>query len=386
MSSPYYLPEGLVSEGISAWSLDTFNITLPASCFLCHSKQLLDTDVSCIEISNVTLELYVQRAKTKPQSLIGASGTKYVMLKDRRTGERLLRLELTSKSLKERYLQGICLETLPLLYELIMKDRLVTFSYENLLLQPVTDFDYERLYLWEYSLEFLCDYYRSLKASYFKSEEKGRCLVLYTEPEKNNVGFYVNERRHSKSIVSAHIKSYYKWGEMLSKDEDMMQFITAPEALLKKVHRQELTVSGKAQAKALGLSGTTLSELIRMPQDLISEAYELVMDANFNPHLVKKAKSPQRLTVRQELLYIACHNLLRDLHSGEGRTIQEVRDYFLQGEHSSRQRKSKLNKDLKIVLDLLLQEGVTGKPISEHSPDASSEIKAVDLLTKLFGR
>ena len=386
MSSPYYLPEGLVSEGISAWSLDTFNITLPASCFLCHSEELLDTEVVCIEISNATLELYVQRAKTKPQSLIGASGTKYVMLKDRRTGERLLRLELSSKSLKERYLQGICLDTLPLLYEVVKEDGIVTFSYEDLLLQPVTDFDYQRLYVWEHSLEFLCDYYRRLKASYFKSEDRGRYLRLFTEPEKNNVGFYVNERRHSKSIVSAHIKSYYKWGEMLSKDEDMMQFITAPEALLKKVHRQELTVSGKAQAKALGLSGTTLSELIRMPQDLISGAYEAVMDANFNPHLVKKAKSSQKLTVRQELLYIACHNLLRDLHSGEGRTIQEVRDYFLQGEHSSRQRKSKVNKDLTLVLDLLLQEGLTGKPISEHSPDASSEIKAMDLLTKLFGR
>lgn len=381
MSFEQFLPDGLISDGVSVWSLDTFNLTLPSGSFLLHSDELKAKTVIETEWDEETGEIYTERKKTKAQSVTGISGTKYVMVKDRRTGEHTLRLEITSKSLKSSYLLGICLDTFPALVEALRKDKVASFSPSDLLLSYVTDLDYQRLFIWEESPQMLCDYYSHLSSCYEPVKLRGRHFRVFCQVEKGNIGFDLNERRHTKHIASSHLKSYYKGGELLTKGEDILQYITVPEPLLSKLHRQELTIAGKDQAKALGLSGTTLEELLRMPQETITGALSKVMEANFMAKHMRPKKSSEALSTGEELIANFLVYLLPQVGYLEALDIATKSFPY-----SSRDRKSKAKAQVRKIAELLISQGVKPKPLSEHSPNPMKEIEGIDFLQRLFGR
>lgn len=385
-----YFPDGLISDEVSVWSLDTFNLTLPSGSFLLHSDELKAKTVIETEWDEETGEIYTERKKTKAQSVTGVSGTKYVMVKDRRTGEHTLRLEITSKSLKSSYLLGICLDTFPALVEALRKDKVASFSPSDLLLSYVTDLDYQRLFIWEESPQMLCDYYSHLSSCYEPVKLRGRHFRVFTQPEKGNIGFDLNERRHTKHIASCHLKSYYKGGELLAKGQDILEHIfpdtfpellMCPSSIVSKLHRQELTISGRDQAKALGLSGTTLEELLRMPQETITGALCKVMEANFMAKHMRPKKSSEALSTGEELIANFLVYLLPQVGYLEALDIATKSFPY-----SSRDRKSKAKAQVRKIAELLISQGVKPKPLSEHSPNPMKEIEGIDFLQRLFGR
>lgn len=376
------LPLELFSKGISNWSLDTLNVTLPPDAFTLHSDELRAKSVIETEWDEETGEVYCERKKVKAQTVTGSSGTKYVVMKDRRTGGSSLRLELTSKSLHGKYLHGISTHTLSSLLREVLSDGVCEFAsgiHSDRV--AVTDFDFQRLFIWEQSPQMLCDYYTHLSTCYEPVSLKGRHFRKYTDIHKGNIGFELNERRHTKHIGSAHIKAYFKGGELLTKGEDMLQYLTVSEHYLSRLHRQELTVSGKAQAKALGLTGTSLTNVLQMPQDLISGALEKVMDSNFKARHMKPQTHTESLSTSEELTANFLTYLLPKVGYLEAMDIA-TKSY----PYSTRDRKSKVKGQVRKIAQMLISQGVKPKPLSEHSPEPEEELESVDFLQRIFGR
>jgi hypothetical protein len=169
-------------------------------------------------------------------------------------GQRIPTLYLTflinSKHLRERYFEGITLDTLPLIYDYLMSFNVVKFSYDTFLNSRYNDTDI--------CVDFNStpEHFEGLKTN-VKSLSSNPELWLSATNQENNSGIWSptrNEPRANATPSKPFIKFY-------SKDEDFTYQSTSfaqtyiDSKLYKDLYRVEATIKNSKHKAYLGISG-----------------------------------------------------------------------------------------------------------------------------------
>lgn len=377
------LPPELLLNGVSLFTLDSFDIRIPLSEVTILSSEL-EACITVTESDSETGEVYHQTIKVSPHKVVsGSEITKNKRVYSKQgnksgVGENL-RIQINSKSLGEMYFYGISSETLPLLYDIIIADSVVYFTYESFLEGKLTDYDFKRDFIYEGSFPDLLNFYKHYENTYNKSSNKYRSCVVTPDYETLNIGLELNVRRHTKSISGSFFKSYYKGGLLLTKDISYKEEYLSelPEDTLRTIHRQEFTVSGLTHSKALGLGDdNSLRAVTSLPQELIQRALSLILKANFTKEPISMNTNEHSLSTRQEILISALKYILRTESYPEAIRI-------LTQELSSRNRRYQVKTDIREMTEYILSSEHI-KEVTEVPERLKEQKETYELLSGLF--
>jgi hypothetical protein len=393
-----YLPPELVSKGVSLFTLDSFDIRIPLSEVTILSEELASKGVIVTEADSETGEVYNQKIKTSPQTLtLGSDITKnkrvYSIQGNKSGIGENLRIKLSAKSLGSNYFYGISSkatqepyeeyqsisDTLPLLYEVIISDSVVDFTFDSFLEGKLTDYDFKRDFIFEGLLSDLVNFYKHYQSSYNRTGKRNRFCEVDSKPEALNIGLQINDRRHSKSISGSFCKSYYKGGLLLTGDKSFREEYLSdlPEYVLRTIHRQEFTVSGLTHSKALGLGDdTSLRAVASLSQDVIQRAFNLILKANFTKEPISMNTSEHSLSTRQEILISALKYILRNESYAD--TIR-----ILTQELSTKNRRYQVKADIREMTEYILSSEHI-KEVTEVPERLKEQKESYELLSGLF--
>lgn len=378
------LPQELLTDDITPFTLDSFDIRIPLTEVEILSDELSAKGVIVTEVDTETGIVYKEFIKDSPQKVTSGDeltkNKRTYSVQGYKTGEgKYLRINLSAKSLGSDYLKGISLDTVSALYDILISDSVASFSFESFLRGELTDFDYKRDYLFKGLLSDLLTFYQHYQSVYNANKNKVRGVSVFPHINKLNVGLEINERRYTKSIVSTFFKAYYKGGELLTEGRNFYEeyLPEVPENILRLIHRQEFTVSGKTHSKVLGLGGdTSLQGVLTTPQEDIERALSLILRANFTKEPIRM-KSDKELTTREEMILGVLKHLIN--------TVGQLQaEYILLSEITDRRRKSEVrgsilkvkhylynsehSKDLKEVPERLIEQGATFERLTHLFP------------------
>lgn len=172
---------------------------------------------------------------------------------------------VNSKHLKERYFEGITLDTLPILYDFLMSFKIVSFSFQSLLNSRYNDTD-------------ICVDFNSTSEHFeaLKNELKG----LSSSPEhwhtaigqKDNSGIWTPIKREPRANATPSkpfIKFYSKQEDFTHKSRDFARAYIESDQY-KDLYRVEATIKNSKHKAYLGISGAkTFGAFLHLDMQLL---------------------------------------------------------------------------------------------------------------------
>jgi hypothetical protein len=235
---------------------------------------------------------------------------------------------LSSKVLEAPYLEGITSKNICIAYKNLMKQGLIEVSYDNFLNGECTDVDIKKDYPFKQPLKSYIDTFEK----YTKANRDGY------RPFKNkeNVGFQWSKRETTGFMTRPYLKIYDKEIELKTKSANFANAYLKPESY-KGLVRIETTIKDRSHFKALGVTNTTLKNILGLPIEIKEKAILRALDS----HLMKVDKATMEKSKRLPPSERDIHNtLLIGMESGLG--FYEVRQRMLMGfEGNTLRRKSK---------------------------------------------
>lgn len=235
---------------------------------------------------------------------------------------------VNSKHLKERYFEGITLDTLPLIYEYLLSFKIVNFTYESLMNSRYNDTDI--------CVDFKStpEHFKGIKAD-IKSRSSNPEIWQSATNQDNNSGIWTPIRKDPRKHATPS-KPFVKF---YSKHEDFehksISFSTAyiEKERYKNLYRIEATIKNSKHKAHLGISGVkTFGAFLQL--DL-----QLLLQQVVNEYFLNKTKlvtKPDDLTPIEKIVV----DLMNEL-TNKGATNSELFAYFNRAD-VSRQVRSKL--------------------------------------------
>ena len=277
-------------------SIDSFRLRLEIPLLTSYNKELNKTlvtyDIKNVNAGNLDEIEDLHKQKRNRYQLDGfslyASISENLLVGFNRRCDCIV-LTINSKQIGSRYFEGITLNTLPIIYNLVKSLEILDCDYETFLNSSPTDIDFKK----DHELEF--DEYKELvdgcEVSTKESNKSyGGCFTI---KEKTNYGIQWNDRKSSKFITSPFTKIYHKGFNFITPTKNRGAKEFADQYLshldFSKVIRIETQVKNKEHLKRLkiGLKDCTLKELL----SLSSENKDKILSNAFNSHLSKRTKS-----------------------------------------------------------------------------------------------
>lgn len=378
-------PLGLLEKGFSGFSLDSLCVNIPLENVEVLNDNLFNTLTQLSYITQ-TGEFYESRDKDNPLKIrvkdteenIG-SHREYAVHTTKAGDRKILRIWFSSKSLGSLYFLGITPDTLPLIYQKIQEDAQVSLSYETLLRGRPTDFDVKRDFLFK-STEDLLRLYRHLEATFNPSRKIRRGVEVFEKDSGMNVGININERRHTTSVVSTFLKSYFKGGLLLTEDRLFLDTFLShiQEDTLRMIHRQEFTISGRTHSKALGLGPcSSLEGVLSIPDTKWEEVLSNVLQANFWK-LPMKEQRENSVSLRQKIV-LGVVNCL----TFRGITMPEIREILL-SECTDKHERHKVTKEIREALHILAERASNSGDKKDTPERLKEQAENWDRLFRLF--
>lgn len=235
---------------------------------------------------------------------------------------------VNSKHLKERYFEGITLDTLPVIYDYLMSFKIVSFTFDSLMNSRYNDTDI--------CVDFKStpEHFEGIKAD-IKSRSSNPELWQTATGQKDNSGMWSPIKRNPRENATPS-KPYIKF---YSKHEDFehksISFSTAyiSKELYKNLYRIEATIKNSKHKAHLGISSAkTFGAFLHL--DL-----QLLLQQVVNEYYLNKTKlvtKPDDLTPIEKIVV----DLMNEL-TNKGATNSELFAYFNRND-VSRQVRSKL--------------------------------------------
>ena len=189
--------------------------------------------------------------------------------------EKFLTILISSKTLKERYLEGITKSNVHLVYDYIQGLNLCTFSLESFLNGHLTDVDFKRDFINTQGLKLVDAL--SEKAIPVKY---GRACTPFRE--KRNQGIQYSERETNRFNTAPYLKIYSKELDMDYRSWDFRQRYL-PDVNFENLWRIETTVKNKSHFKQLGVRTTTLKAIMDLDQDQLENILKRAVKSHLEP-------------------------------------------------------------------------------------------------------
>ena len=213
--------------------------------------------------------------------------------------EDYLTILITSKTLKERYLEGITKSNVQHVYSYIQSLNLCSFTFESFMNGHLTDVDFKRDFTNIQGLKLVSDL--SLKS---QAVTYGRACTTFKG--KSNQGIQWSERKTERFKTAPYLKIYSKEHDMDSKSREFRERYL-PGVNLQNLWRIETTVKNKSHFRQLGVHTTTLKAIMDLDQDQLQDILRRAVQSHLEP-LTRQYHSegikPDDVMMRNAMLYI----------------------------------------------------------------------------------
>lgn len=267
-------------------SIDSCKLTIPLSLVKSYNYQL---NREWITVDKETLSEIDSEFKKKRIAYYGKGFTVYASIQENRLISKgyysdCIVLLINSKHLGSRYFEGITLNTLPIIHNLLVNElKILDCSFDSLLSASITDIDFKKDYLIDF------DNYKELikgcKAMTKPSNNKDKGCRDFTG--KTNYGIEWSVRETNKYLTNPYVKIYHKGLELIYNSDEWYD-IYLPYLDVSNVMRIEVTIKNKKHLESLklGLKSFTLREVLKLNQ----EQMQKIIATCINSHLLPRTK------------------------------------------------------------------------------------------------
>ena len=269
---------------------------------------------------------------------------------DKRTYSFLVIL-FNSKLLKERYLEGVTIGNISVVYNELMKQGVAFFSYEDFMnFGELTDTDYKN----DIVTTSHVSVYSRLNDSAKSHKQIHRGCNLFNE--FTNKGIQFGDRKKATPAYPF-LKFYSKYLELFgNRESDSYLFASTYGITVNKdTIRTEFTVKNKKQWKRYGIENTSLESILSIDSEKIQSIMQEVIQIHLNPRTPNITKRMSKLTPDKEML---CNLIAVNLHNGLG--IEQIINLTISS-IESRSTRSKKRKSLMELYNLHLKETKEGE-------------------------
>lgn len=251
--------------------------------------------------------------------------------------------QVNSKMCRERYLEGVTLDTIKDVYDYIMALNIVFVDYEEFLFGFVTDIDFA------YDINITASLMVDLnKKIYSKVREDRFKYVDKPFGKQDNVGMQFNKRDKATPSLPF-IKIYHKGVEMKHhSNEFYTAYLSGID--LSNYGRLEYTLKNAKHQKYLGISIKTLSQLLEVDRMLMENiVLRGIPEGYVEKRLIVKDYSKISPTER-----IILHLMTEVVnHGGDKQSIYSVLNTFDMNEKSDRRDKSRVKKTIDNLVSMM---------------------------------
>lgn len=300
-------------------SIDSFRYKIPLESIDIVNQNVLDAMIN-VKINATTGEI-LKETKTKNGWIeVQKHGYEIGFSKgdDTLTNQQWAVIKISSKLLEHRYLEGITMSNIELIYNNLMSCNVFNMSFEQFLSEGIlTDIDIKKDV--DLSRE---DFKRGIKEfAKYSRPQRNKKFGVNTFSSKNNVGVEWNDRA-TANAVNPFLKLYDKELESRYKDALQIQKNQVPffdtyvnPSELKNRVRIEATIKNGYTAKKHGIESMTLMNVLMQTSAQLNKILVDSLNSNVERR-TPQARMPEndKITPQELLNYILLNNLIE--HQG----------------------------------------------------------------------
>jgi len=275
-----------------------------------------------IEVNELTGEIRTDKEFKDSAYYVKNQGisTRYALEKQPtkdKTVKQFLVIAVNAKMLGSLYFDGLTPENLIEVYNYLISQKVVSFSYKDFLNSECTDVDYKK--------DFICPdidlLIKKLSSLTIQSNRKGEGFQMFNK--ENNKGIQWADRKTTSISKAPYIKIYSKHLDLISQSKEFRQtFLQDKE--IKNLTRVEFTIKNKKHYRLYKVEDTTLKSVVSISQPILNTMLKTTI-AKHTEKVIKpiKAKTDGKLSATDQKLI----NLVQmAIESKIG--ISELRRYY----------------------------------------------------------
>lgn len=337
-------------DKINIICIDSLKLRIPLTLVQISDKSIFD---HYIEVNTSTGETSVEFPKTKFKEYHFSRTSKVKVGIEKRItsqgkADDCLIIYLNSKALKQRYFEGIHMDSIGAIYSDLMALNVFHIDYETFLRSDCTDIDFKYDSVMNQSewSEVLNQFKLATIPS--KESDKGYTAFKPTKNEPYQNGLQYNKRA-TATISKPFLKLYWKGGELLSKskeyrDEHLSDF--TDEQLLQFV-RIETTVKNKKHANKLGIENATLLGLMSLTEqvktDVFRQIFTKYLEKPKRQLIIEKMDKLDKLKPTDHVNYVSIISLMEHT-KGTSDEVIETLIQTIEGKVSRSRQKTHLKR------------------------------------------
>lgn len=266
--------------------IDSFKIRIPMQEVLVLDNTLLTGWTKFSEETGIIDEEFKDHAIKFNDNGIK---TKYlitsIFLKNKGRKEEFLIILINSKKLKQRYLEGITKDNISIVYDYLISQEVVYFTYIDFINSECTDVDFKT------DLNIELDKFRKgvtgLKKQAKTSINTGRGCNVFNQ--KRNVGIEFSKRGTTAYKSNPFLKLYYKTLE-LNGNSAVFREEYLKEKNIDNLCRVEFTVKNKKHFRSFEIENTNLWSLLNLSNETKKDMLQIVVNKHLEKRIVPTAK------------------------------------------------------------------------------------------------
>lgn len=174
---------------------------------------------------------------------------------------------INAKMLRGKYFEGITTDNIKTVYQFLMDQKVVSFSYEDLMSGNCTDVDFKNDV---YANEILMmEALKVMKGNAKPNTNIDSGALLFDK--KNNKGLQFNKRTTTEYLKAPYLKIYSKYWDLESKSKEFKQAHGIETS--NDMWRVEYTLKNKKHLAHFGI-GNTLHDVLSVPQTTLKTALD----------------------------------------------------------------------------------------------------------------
>lgn len=309
-------------------SIDSFRYKIPLEAIDVNNSNVTDQMVT-LKVNARTGEQLSETWKSNQWLEIPKDGYTIGFCVTNKFGVEYAEIKISSKLLEHRYLEGITMKNIELIYKNIISCGVFDMPFEQFLSQGIlTDIDVKKDV--ELSRE---DFKKGIKELAKHSRpRKNKKHGVNTFTNRNNVGIEWNDRATANAqnpflkIYDKELESRYKDALQITKGETPFFDTYVDTDELKNRVRLEATIKNLTTAKKYQIESLTLMDVLKLTPTKLNEIIVDTLNANVEPR-TPKARMPKddSITPQDLLNYILLNNLIEH----QGYDIDMALEYVL---------------------------------------------------------
>lgn len=240
---------------------------------------------------------------------------------------------INSYLLENRYLEGISMRNIELIYTNLMKCEVFKLTFEDFLSKGIlSDIDIKKDVTLQKD-EFTKGIKELEKASI---PRKKSGLGVNAFLKNNNLGIEWNMREKA-TATAPFIKIYFKELQSVMKDAELLKKNQIPffetyvgHNQFKNLVRIETTIKNLKSAKQYGIENLTLLEVLKLTSEQLNQVIVSALNLNLERRtpIVNKTKNIDKLTPNELVIYVHIDNMIRNQTYDIETAIEYTLNYF----------------------------------------------------------